>query len=149
MKKMLLILLVLIPGLGFSQDMPIQLNVERFRTGNNSCILYIHVNIDEGWHAFAFSDTALGIEPLTLLLENQNILFPTKMENENNCKTLLLKDPLFNGKSFRVYTKNLLIGTTIDITDKIPFITITLKGFASDNKKIVPIEITKEVKIGI
>jgi len=147
MKKILLILLAFIPYISFCQHLPIELNVQSFKTGNHIYTLHIEVLIEDGWHAFAFPDKASGIQPFKLLLENQNILFPNNPEDGGDCNTVLLKDSLFSGRSFLVYTKHIFIDKTVEVSARIPFLTLTLTGFVSNNKTIVPIGIAREVKI--
>jgi hypothetical protein len=147
MKKIFLVLLVFFPGMAFCQNLPVQLNAQVLKTGNHLFIVRIEVHIKEGWHAFAISDPVLGIERCTILLENRNILFPDNSEAGSDCKTVLVKDAFFGGNSFRVFTNKITIEKTVEVIDTIPYLFIRLEGMVSDNKQIVPVEISKELNI--
>jgi len=149
MKKIFFSLLVVFPGMAFCQNLPVILNVQALKTGNHLFTFYIEVEIKEGWHAFAIGDPVLGIEPCTILIGNRNILVPDNNETGSDCKTILINDPLFRGKSFRVFTSKVAIEKTVEIDEGIPFILVKLEGLVSDNKQIVPVEIVKEVNIKI
>lgn len=149
MKKLFFTLLIACPGMAFCQNLPVQLNVQSLKAGNNLFIIQIEVQIKEGWYAFAKYDPVLGIEPFSVLLENQNILFPNNKETGDECKTIVVKDPLFGRNSFSVFTNKITLEKTVKVFDNIPFLVIKLEGFVSDNKQIVSVEITKEVKIKI
>jgi hypothetical protein len=147
MKKIFFVLLVFFPGIAFCQNLPVQLNARVLKTGNHLFTLRIEVQIKEGWHAFAISDPVLGIERCTILLENRNILFPDNSEAGSDCKTVLVKDAFFGGNSFRVFTNKITIEKTVEVIDTIPYLFIRLEGMVSDNKQIVPVEISKELNI--
>jgi hypothetical protein len=149
MKKIFFVLLVFFPGIAFCQNLPVQLNARVLKTGNHLFTLRIEVQIKEGWHAFAISDPVLGIEKCTILLENRNILFPDNSETGSDCKTVLIKDSLFGGKSFSVFINKIAIEKTVAIPDSLPFLLIKLEALVSDNIQIVPVEISREVNLKI
>lgn len=146
MKKFYIILLGFIPLFAFCQK-PVKMNVQSFQTGISTYTFHIEIEIDDGWHAFAITDTALGIEPFTLSIDDQSILIPADCEEASN-KTLM-NDPLFNGKSFYVFTKKLSVEKIVEVNAHFHSVAISLRGFASNNKKIMPIDIIKEVEIKI
>lgn len=147
MKKILFALLVFFPAMVFCQNLPVQLHVQSLKAGNHLFTLRIQVQIKEGWHVFAISDPVLGIERCRIFLENQNILLPDISETGSDCKTVLVKDSLFDSNYLRVFKNIITIEKTVEVIDTIPFLFVRLEGMVSDNKQIVPVEISKEVNI--
>ena len=144
MKNIFLLLVVLIPSICFSQDLPVKMIIHCEKVDNHSYILLINVVIKDGWHVYAKADTSLGIDPLTIMLVNNNLEF---FEDESDFKPIQIVDSLFGNKLLSVYTHENVFQRIIKLPDQTKSIVITMTGFASNQKKVIYLNISRIVDL--
>lgn len=144
MEKLCLLLVVLIPAICKCQTLPVKLNVHSEQLDEHSYILLMSVQIEDGWHVYAKTDTALGIDPLTIKFGNNNLEFDGE---ETAGKPTQVVDALFGNKPFSVYVGRNVFEKTIKVSDQNKYIVVWLEGIASNDKKVVNIKICRLVDL--
>src|SRR5437016_237423 len=111
MKKLLLILLLFFEFTGFSQSAPVQweLNVER--NSPNSYTIILKGQVAKGWHVYADVDTALGLEPVSIQWENENVTKDdSRIVLDRGGEIYLdFKDPVFENKHVKIYGDHIFL----------------------------------------
>src|SRR5688500_14022383 len=83
----------------FAQS-PVQWEVSGKKTDEQNFLLQVNGTLQKGWHIYASRDEELGLEPLTIIWDNETIL-PGVQINES--EPLSINDKVFN-KTVKVFT---------------------------------------------
>ena len=136
---------------------PVQWNAAAKKTGSNTFTIYVTGTITKGWHVYAAADADLGLEPLRIEWENENVMKDNAERSDDsniildrgNIIPLDYKDPLFDNKNVKIITgSNIDLILPIKINGVVPSsLKIMLKGFASNDSAFLPIEQTKEMQL--
>ena len=144
MKNIFLLLVVLIPSICISQDLPVKMIIHCEKVDDHSYILLMNVVIKDGWHVYAKADTSLGIDPLTIMLGNNNLELS---EDESDFKPIQIVDSLFGNKLLSVYSHENVFQKIIKLSEQTKFIAVTLTGFASNQRKVIHLNISRIVDL--
>ena len=144
MKNIFLLLVVLIPSICISQDLPLKMIIHCEKVDHHSYILLMNVAIRDGWHVYAKADTALGIDPLTIRLGSNNLELS---EDESDSKPIQIVDSLFGNKLLSVYTLENVFQRIIKLSQQTKSIVVTITGFASNQRKVIHLNISRIVNL--
>src|SRR6266542_4136189 len=147
--KYLLLLLILLPSIVKAQT-PVEWKAWAMPVGQSVYALHVHGKVLKGWHVYAKADTSLGLEPLTVGWDNENLIKDdTALSSGKNGNAFLdYKDPVFDHKVVKIYSGEINLEWNIKVDGLVPSsFPITIKGFASNDKEFVMIEETKEISL--
>ena len=132
------------------QQGPVSFELKAEKTSEASYIIHITGIVAKGWHVYAAADTTLGLEPVSIIWDNENIV-------KDNSRIVLdkdgeiyldFKDPVFENNWVKIYGDEIYLRQSINIKGVVPAsFKLTIKGFASNNKEFIPLEETKEIQL--
>jgi len=143
MKHIFILFVILTPAICFSQALPVKMIIRSEQVEDQSYILLVNVEINDGWHVYAKTDTSLGIDPMTIMLGNNNL----ELSDEKDFKTTDVVDSLFGNKIFSVYRNENVFQKVIKVPEESKFIVVSVAGFASNQRQVVPIKICRLVDL--
>jgi thiol:disulfide interchange protein len=149
--RIFLVLIILIACTTLAaQQFPVQWKVNAELVSHGQYIIHINGKVAKGWHVYANTDIELGLEPVSIIWDNENIV---KDENEKQVDKvgefyLDYKDPVFNNKLLNVYGDEINLQEPVKINGSVPnSFTLTIKCFTSNDKEFQPIEEVKTVEL--
>src|SRR5437773_2599809 len=99
MKCKFLSIALLISLITLGQESPVKWKISIKRTAEAHYMIQAEGQVSTGWHVYAEPDTVLGLEPVTLHLENENVVTDeSKIPDGQSLIHLDFKDPLFENK---------------------------------------------------
>lgn len=121
-----------------------QWDVGAEKNNTNSYTITINARLAENWHIYTDSTVDLELPGLTIKWDNENIQKSGNLVYSPGTTTI--KDPVFDGRELKVYSRNFTLLQKINISGPIPAsLKISLSGFASNNDEFIPVEETKTV----
>lgn len=144
-KQITYLLFFLFPLIATAQQSPLQWDVKSEKTGDTSYTITVTANISDKWHLYAALMNDIGIEPVQLIWDNENVQKAKPVTYTPAAP--VISDPVFENKKIQVHTGTVIFLQQVNIKGAVPAsLKITLKGFASNNEEFSPVEETKTVK---
>lgn len=143
MKNIFILLFVIAPLFCISQASPVDMIIHSEQVDDHSYILIMNMAIKDGWHVYAKADTSLGIDPLNIMLGNNNL----DLSDERDFKTSNIIDSLFGNKLFSIYKNKNVFQKIIKVPEQSKFIIVSMSGFASNQREVVGINICLPVNL--
>ena len=143
--RYLLILILSLPFLGFSQQSPVQFEAFSRKTGNNTYVIELKCRISEGWYVYAENKSVAELEPLTIkweeeLVQTEQTIISTPVQKAT--------DKIFDNKELNVYTGELSLIQHILIKGDVPAqLQFRITGFAAKGDEFIPIEEPRTVAL--
>ena len=138
-------ILLFFPLISFSQEDPVSWNISFNKLSDTSGELSITAKLDNNWYLYAEEDLSLGIESLSINLENDQIT--TDGPLAPHLPPVLIDDPVFNAK-LNVFRNTISFKQKIIFKDRdLSFFKISVTAFVTDGKEFVPV--TKEFSISL
>lgn len=145
-RKIYLLLLCILPAsMLLAQQTPFQWTITSKKNAD-SYTLTINAGIAKGWHIYAETAPADGLEEVLISWENENV---TKTGKPGITPAAVsFTDPVFDNKKINVYRDTFTFEQQINISGNIPAsLKVTLKAQASNNEEFIIIEDSKNVPL--
>lgn len=149
----ILLLLLLLPSLLFAQKPPalegqvVAWEVWAVKADSDSYTLHVNGKIAKGWHVYAQADTALGLEPVSISWDNEDLVKVDRLQKSGG-ELVVYKDPVFDHKEVKVCTNEINLEWGIKANGFVPSaLPITINGFASNDTEFRSLEDVKEIAL--
>ncbi len=137
MKFLLTILFAFITIVSSAQS-PVQWKIATEKKDGNTFLIHINAAINNGWYLYAATDTANGLEGLTININNKNV------QLDGNARSLtvpiIIPDKIFANSRETVFEKEASFIQQVNIDSSVSSLSVTLNAYAANGKEFTPIE---------